>query len=62
MEKKKLSIVNSSIKGYHVFKITPHPDIKMSVKKECNNGKRSICNGGGDPLIIFIFQLAIDMQ
>ena len=32
-----ITIINSSIKGYHVFKVTPHPAIKMFVTKEKDN-------------------------
>lgn len=34
---KTLKVTNSAIKGYHVFKIKPHPFIKMLVLPEHNN-------------------------
>ena len=34
---KELMIVNSSIKGYHIFKIRPHPQIETITEKEIQN-------------------------
>ena len=35
----KISISQNHIKGYHIFKITPHKEIKLQVLKEVNNKK-----------------------
>lgn len=32
-----IKITNSNIKGYHIFKVRPHSDIKMLVKHEDDN-------------------------
>ena len=32
-----LKITNSNVKGYHNFKIRPHPDIKMYVQRDDDN-------------------------
>ena len=34
-----ITISQSHIKGYHIFKITPHKAIKLQVLKEVNNKK-----------------------
>ena len=34
-----ITISQSHIKGYHIFKITPHKEIKLQVLKEVNNKK-----------------------
>ena len=34
---KLVKVTDSFIKGYHAFKIRPHPDIEMSVKKDIEN-------------------------
>lgn len=34
---RKVTVINSNIKGYHHFKIRPHGDIAMLVEKEANN-------------------------
>ena len=34
-----ITISQSHIRGYHIFKITPHKEIKLQVLKEVNNKK-----------------------
>ena len=34
---KLVNVTESNIKGYHVYKVRPHPDIKMVVEKDIHN-------------------------
>ena len=35
---KTITVINSNIKAYHIFKVKPHPDIGMNVEKDVLNG------------------------